>query len=164
MRSLRHILACGAGVIALVFFSGALTNCETRKKSAQSDTETFEETLAKAEKGDADAQVDLGIAYYIGEGVVKNEAISVKWYRKAAEQGDATGQFFLGSSYQLGRGVVANKLIAYQWYLLASAQGDETARENLLILEQELTAEQRTEVQRAATEWQAAFEKRQAEK
>ena len=73
-------------------------------------------------------------------------------------------QYNLGLCYGEGTGVVKNDLLAYQWYLLASANGNETARDDLPELEAKLTAEQRAEGQRIATEWQAAFEKRQAEK
>ena len=47
----------------------------------------FEETKAKAEKGDAVAQSLLGFMYQYGEGVQKDFKEAVKWYRKAAEQG-----------------------------------------------------------------------------
>lgn len=90
----------------------------------------------------------------------------MKWYRKAAVQGHSDSLLYLGlfyDSHDKREGDVKNDLLAYQWYLLASAKGNATARENLPKLEQKLNAEQRTEGQRAATEWQAAFEKRQAE-
>ena len=41
-----------------------------------------------AEKGDADAQFNLGFCYYNGKGVEKDLIEYVKWLRKAAEQGD----------------------------------------------------------------------------
>ncbi|MCM8730027.1 SPOR domain-containing protein [Hephaestia sp. GCM10023244] len=40
-----------------------------------------------AERGDADAQFNLGQAYKLGRGVAANPAEAEKWYRKAAEQG-----------------------------------------------------------------------------
>ena len=47
---------------------------------------------AKAKQGDAGAQFMLGDCYYRGEGVEKDFAEAVKWYRKAAAQGDASAQ------------------------------------------------------------------------
>ena len=47
----------------------------------------FAETKAKAESGDADAQLRLSGMYYKGEGVEKNHKEAVNWFRKAAEQG-----------------------------------------------------------------------------
>ena len=43
----------------------------------------------RAERGDAEAQYDLALAYYKGEGVAKDLEEAVKWFRKAADQGDA---------------------------------------------------------------------------
>ena len=40
-----------------------------------------------AEQGYADAQFNLGLAYYRGEGVSQDYTQAVSWYRKAAEQG-----------------------------------------------------------------------------
>ena len=41
----------------------------------------------RAEQGIANAQNDLGVCYYNGEGVEKDLAKSVEWYTKAAEKG-----------------------------------------------------------------------------
>jgi uncharacterized protein len=42
-----------------------------------------------AERGNADAQNRLGVAYELGKGVPQDYATAVSWYRKAADQGDA---------------------------------------------------------------------------
>ena len=41
-----------------------------------------------AEKGNANAQYNLGSCYEYGKGVSVDYTEAVKWYRKAAEQGD----------------------------------------------------------------------------
>ena len=48
--------------------------------------------LEKAEKGDAAAMRMLGVMYYNGLNVPKNEAEGLKWYRKAADAGSAAAQ------------------------------------------------------------------------
>ncbi|MBQ4314147.1 MAG: sel1 repeat family protein, partial [Lentisphaeria bacterium] len=40
-----------------------------------------------AEQGHATAQYNLGLCYYLGQGVTKDLAEAVKWLRKSAEQG-----------------------------------------------------------------------------
>ena len=45
-----------------------------------------------AELGDAEAQITLGSLYMEGEGVPKDEAEAIRWFRQAAKQGDATAQ------------------------------------------------------------------------
>ena len=52
--------------------------------------------LKAAERGDAYAQYNLGVCLKNGEGVARDAAQAVVWYRKAAEQGYAYAQFNLG--------------------------------------------------------------------
>ena len=44
-----------------------------------------------AEQNDAEAQVNLGICYFNGQGVANDDVEAVKWYCKAAEQNNAAG-------------------------------------------------------------------------
>ena len=46
------------------------------------------ELRVDANAGDADAQVPLGIAYALGQGVPQDYVEAVSWYRKAADQGN----------------------------------------------------------------------------
>ena len=43
--------------------------------------------LERAQAGDAQAQFDLGVMYFYGEGVRQDREKAVYWYCKAAEQG-----------------------------------------------------------------------------
>jgi TPR repeat protein len=76
-----------------------------------------------AEQGDAQAQLNLGVAYYSGEGLARDEAEAVKWFRQAAEQGEAKAQFSLGLAYIFGFGVTKDKFEAIKWFRLAAEQG-----------------------------------------
>jgi TPR repeat protein len=49
------------------------------------------ELRVDANAGDADAQVHLGIAYALGQGVPQDYVEAVSWYRKAADQGNVIG-------------------------------------------------------------------------
>ena len=69
-----------------------------------------------AELGYVDAQFRLAQGYSYGLGVERNDAKSVKWYRKAAEQGFAEAQFNLGVCYASGRGVRPDYTEACKWY------------------------------------------------
>ena len=46
-----------------------------------------------------------GLMYSNGEGVPKNDAEAVRWYRMAAEQGDTQAQVNLGVMYSNGEGI-----------------------------------------------------------
>ena len=70
-------------------------------------------TRPLAAKGEAWAQFSLADSYRNGEGVPKNDAEAVKWFRLAAAQGDAWAQFNLGLMYGNGRGVPMNDVRAH---------------------------------------------------
>ena len=86
--------------------------------------EYIEHLLKDAAKGRTFAQMALGMRYEKGDGVPKDAAQAVKWYRLAAEQGDPLGQLFLGARYDKGDGVPKDAVQAVKWYRLAAEQGD----------------------------------------
>ena len=108
-----------------------------------------------AEKGDAKAQNNLGVMYDYGEGVPKDYAEAVKWYRKAAVQEDAEAQTNLGFMYLTGYGVPKDYVQAYMWSYLAVAQGNKMARKNRDIVAKRMTRFQILKAKRLAKEWEA---------
>ena len=56
-----------------------------------------------AEQGDADAQYNLGVMYYDGQGVDVNYKKAFECYEKAAEQGHAQAQHNLVSCTIMAR-------------------------------------------------------------
>ena len=112
-------------IATAVFVAGSLA---IMALSAQDDLDTVRQA---AEQGDAGAQNNLGVMYANGEGVLKDEAEAVRWYRLAAEQGNAIAQFNLGVMYSNGRGVLKDDAEAVRWYRLAAEQGNAIAQFNL---------------------------------
>ena len=53
----------------------------------QSYNKAFKWFIGPADKGDAKSQYYLGLMYYKGQGVAKDEKTAIKWFEKAAEQG-----------------------------------------------------------------------------
>jgi TPR repeat protein/WD40 repeat protein len=94
-------------------------------------------TLAKAQAGDAQAQLDLGMAYATGKGVDTNYVEATKWFRKAAEQNHALAQNNLGVSYNNGRGVAKDEVEAVKWFRKADEQNLASAQDNLGLMYQE---------------------------
>lgn len=68
-----------------------------------------------AERGQVDAQFNLGTVYLHGDGVAKSEELALKWFRLAAEQGDRGAQQQLGVMILNGQGTVANAAEGYRW-------------------------------------------------
>lgn len=93
----------------------------------------FSETQSKAQKGDAQAQYDLGMMYYTGKGTDKNFSEAFRWWLKAANQGHARAQGAVGALYDNGEGVKMNKLEAGKWFLKAAENGDITAQNTVAL-------------------------------
>lgn len=87
-----------------------------------------------AEQGNANAQFNLGAAYYSGQGVRQDYAQAAVWYRKAAEQGNSEAQYYLGVAYDNGQGVPQDDAQAAVWFGMAADQGDVQAQYNLGVM------------------------------
>jgi uncharacterized protein len=95
----------------------------------------FEETKAKADSGDAEAQNSLGVYYFMGFGGGDSIELAwekaVYWFTKSAEQGHATAQYGLGLMYDKGEGVTQDKEQALYWYTKSAEQGKDYAQYRL---------------------------------
>ena len=96
-----------------------------------------------AATGSAIGQNNLGHMYRNGLGVPQNYATAVLYYRLSAAQGYALAQGSLGAMYQNGDGIRRDYVEAHTWYALAAEQGHEGARRARLLLEQQMSDEQK---------------------
>ena len=87
-----------------------------------------------AEQGYADAQYNLGVMYYHGQGVPQSYVKAAQWHRKAAEQGYADAQLNLGAMYYHDQGVPQSYAKAAQWYCKAAEQGNAIAQYDLGVM------------------------------
>ena len=79
--------------------------------------------LQAAEKGNAEAQFDIGYAYYTGEGISRNYTSAAMWFKRSAKQNFAKAQYNLAYCYMNGRGVPCDYDKAFS-YLNQSAEND----------------------------------------
>src|SRR5438105_9430600 len=116
----------------LVGACGESTAPSSSKNEAASTTEqSFVESKKRADSGNADAQVNLGLLYAKGEGVPKDFAQARQWYEKAATQGNAQAQVNLGEMYARSEGVPQDYDKAMEWIQKAAAQGHARAQVDL---------------------------------
>ena len=113
-----------ARTIVTKFFCTMLLLMTTTSLSAQIDITRLK---SDAKRGVAVAQCALGGYYLKGDGVTKNYAEAVKWFKKAAEQGSADAQFFLGFCYMAGWGVEMDFVESVGWLKKAAKQGHQQA-------------------------------------
>jgi len=97
----------------------------------QEQSDAISQLRAKAERGDAEAQVNLAARYANGVGVERDDAQAAAWFRKAAEQGEAQAQFNMGVLCASGRGVPKDASQAAGWFERAAAQGHQGAKDAL---------------------------------
>lgn len=95
--------------------------------NAEAQRKFVEETIIKAEAGDAEAQDDLGFMYFHGDGVPEDKAKAVQWFTRAAKQGYAGAQTNLGF-IQIKLGL---KAVGVSWLKKAADQGDTNAKKIL---------------------------------
>ena len=84
-----------------------------------------------AQEGYAKAQASLAWMYHTGNGVKKDIAQAIGWYKLAAEQGHAIAQNNLGVMYENGLGDKVEKKIAVKWYKKSAKSGYSFAQYNL---------------------------------
>ena len=105
-----------------------------------------------AEGGNAVAQFNLGLMYENGWGVSQDYKEAVRLYRLAAEQGIAEAQTNLANRYYYGEGVNKDIVYAHMWKIISASNGFEPAKEDLKIIEKEMTSSHISEAQRLARE------------
>ena len=118
----------------------------------EAENKAFAETKAYAEAGGAEAQHNLGVMYYRGEGAEKDFKEAVKWSLKAADQGHAKAQNNLGVMYANGQGVEQNYVTAYAWWEIASTIGHQNAKKGLSQLAKKMTPAQIAEAEELVKE------------
>lgn len=110
----------------------AFTACEKRDEHQREDYEkAYVGNRDLAEKGDAEAQYNIGLMYDKGMGVPQDDLEAVTWYLKAAEQGDAFAQHSLAIKYVNGHGMPKNDAMAAKWFRKAAQQGLPQSQYNL---------------------------------
>ena len=97
------------------------------------DTKTFQQLLAKAQSGDAEAMFAVAAAYFYGNGVEKDMSQFFAWTKKAADAGLPEAMFSLSLAYYNGNGVEKDMSQYFAWTKKAADAGLPKAMFNLAI-------------------------------
>ena len=120
------------------------------------DTGDYDTALGEwsklAEKGNATAQVIMGVMYYEGKGVSQDYTEAVKWFRKSTEQGNAKAQYNLGVAYAKGQGVIQDKVYSHMWFNISASTGDTNAMKERGIVAKKMTTADISKAQGLARE------------
>ncbi len=107
---------------------GIFTN---RKPPAAKMKSNLAALLAKADKGDANAQFSLGLHYSTANDDTLDFAQAAHWYRMAADQQHTLAQFNLGMLYERGQGMVEPDTVATDWIRKSAEGGDAGGQHHL---------------------------------
>ncbi|HEX7971402.1 MAG TPA: tetratricopeptide repeat protein [Thiobacillus sp.] len=121
------LLLASVGVLIAVTAWFALDQHADRP-GAQVDTSL---PHVRAARGDADAQLQLGMRYAEGDGVIKDDKEAAKWFALAAKQGLAEAQYQYGLALLQGRGVVQDYHAAFTWIEKPAQRGYARAQYSL---------------------------------
>ncbi len=94
---------------------------------AATNNKAFQKLSAAADKGDANAQYELGLAYMRGEKIEQDEKKGFEYLEKAALQRHPTASFELGKAYKEGKGVGKDLTKAMASFMLAASLEHTTA-------------------------------------
>jgi TPR repeat protein len=149
-----------SGVLALALIGTAVAGPFEQGQVAYRRDDYAEALRVWGQLPDARAQFGIGQMYYMGQGVLRDNAQADEWYRKAADQGFGYAQFDLGAAYEDGRGVPQDYSLAHMWFNLASSPATNadadlrqmavTSRDKVAA---KMTPDQMAEAQRMAREW-----------
>ncbi|TIL61962.1 MAG: sel1 repeat family protein, partial [Mesorhizobium sp.] len=90
---------------------------------AKDYAEAFRQWKIVADAGNPDAQNNIGLMYWLGQGVAQNDAQAVSFWRKTAEAGNLDGASGLSQAYYYGRGVGKDDRLAFMWARKAADKG-----------------------------------------
>ena len=101
----------------------------------------------RANAGDTDAMVALGVAWFTqtltrvgaaddddddgAQAGISGYQQAVRWFRTAAEKGNAAAMFSLGAAYYDGQGVEKSTAEAIRWLTMGAEMGEARAMYNL---------------------------------
>lgn len=116
-KPLLLLVGVGALVGATAWF--ALGQHPAVSATAPHDTRAH----ARAAQGDAEAQLQMGMRYAEGDGVIRDDREAAKWFALAAKQGLYEAQYQYGLALLQGRGVVQDYQAAFSWIQKPAQQG-----------------------------------------
>ncbi len=119
----RSLLPMLCLLFALVPAAGADLDRGIEAYNSGDYATALREFQTRAEAGDDQAQLLLGLMHDNGLGTPKDPVRAYGWYRKAAESGNPRAQFNIAEMLSAGQGVAPDRDEALRWYARAADNG-----------------------------------------
>ena len=122
---INHKLWIGGAAALLLMIPAMADDLAGMKAFKSGDYKAaYNEWKPLADKGDANAQCNLGIMFRNGLGVDKDAAEAFHLFQASADKGNAQAQYQLAQMYAKGWGVPQNYSSALLWTQKSAAAGD----------------------------------------
>ena len=92
---------------------------------------------ASVAAGDPAGEIELGLRFVEGRGMLRDPKVGARWIELAATQGQPYAQYRIGALYERGVGVAKDPQLARAWYQKAAAAGSARAQHNLAVMNAE---------------------------
>ncbi len=119
------------GLLVALLFSASILTAQQTQRIDEKDLRDW------ADRGDADAQFELGLRMITGEGLAKNLEEGVKSVQKAAKQKHLRAQHVLGTLYEDGVGVKKDLAKAAESYRSSAELGFALSQHSLAAMYEE---------------------------
>jgi uncharacterized protein len=128
-------------LLIVSIYACAITNTHLDSHT-KSEINNVKKSNVDFQEGDSESQFQLGVKYYLGQGVSRDLNEAVKWFELSANQGHTQAQFHLGWMHHasaiinLKKGgnrklAIRDYRDAAKWFNLAAKQGNASAQFNL---------------------------------
>jgi uncharacterized protein len=119
--SATKIIGCVIGFLALSAAAG-VDAADGLRGHGPATYASAAHIIPAAERGNVNAEAQLGWMYLTGRGVPQDFFKAAKWYYLAAVHGHGGAQFQLGLLYNKGLGVPVDYTLSYMWLNLSASQ------------------------------------------
>jgi len=118
--TVRNLLvpAC-VGVLGAAAITWNVVRIKTAERKCAEELRQYQ---TGADRGDANAEYELGRMYHHGRGVPQDDAQAAFWCQKAADQEFAKAEYAIGDMYYYGSGLEQNYGNALVWFRKAAGQ------------------------------------------
>ena len=132
VNPLRMVLFGGIILIIAIIVGGMwLSSNEQKTVGGSAEAITNDQIKKLAEKGDAEAELQMGLHHILVNKGVKDDKAAVQWFEKAARHDQIEAQYRYGLALMEGQGVVQDYKTAFYWLEKSARRGHPQAQFSL---------------------------------
>lgn len=123
---LNGLIILGAALMLAPLSAEAIVSKASLSVAPKAKKDSVAIMKEKADKGDAVAQNQMGVWYYVGKKVKQDYKVALDWWAKSAKQNNPDAIGNMAMCYQLGNGIKKDSVMAMTLYKSAIKKGNES--------------------------------------